>query len=80
VKDSADFISSVLKLSQSGTEKEIQKQLGQTDKSKPVVLICEKGGQSRDLALRLQKKGFINTFFIKGGIMSLIEGKQQSNQ
>ena len=68
-------ISSVLKLSRAGTEQEIQKQLEQTDKSKPVVLICEKGDQSHDLALRLQKKGFINTFFVKGGIVSLIEGK-----
>lgn len=75
VKDSNDFTSSVLKLSKAGTEQEIQKQLEQTDKSKPVVLICEKGDQSRDLALRLQKKGFINTFFVKGGIVSLIEGK-----
>ena len=74
IKDYGDLASSLLiKLSQAGTELEIKEQLRQTDKSKPVVLICEKGDRSRDLALRLQKKGFINTFFIKGGIISLRE-------
>lgn len=75
LEDSGGFTSSVLKLSQAGTEQEIQKQLRRTDKSRPVVLICEEGDQSCDLALRLQKKGFINTFFVKGGIVSLIERK-----
>ena len=75
IKDYGDFASSLLKLSQVGTELEIKEQLRQTDKSKPVVLICEKGDQSRDLVLQLQKKGFINTFFIKGGIVSLVKGE-----
>lgn len=76
VKESGNLAPSVLKLSQAGTELDIKKQLRQMDKSKPVVLICEKGDQSRDLTMQLQKKGFINTFFIKGGIMSLREEKK----
>ncbi len=75
LKDNGGFTSSVLQLSQASTEQEIEKHLRQTDKSKPVVLICEEGDQSCDLALRLQKKGFINTFFVKGGIVSLVERK-----
>ena len=78
VKDGGDFVSSFLKLSQAGTELEIKEELIQMDKSKPVVLICEKGDQSRDLALQLQKEGFINSFFVKGGIISLIESNRIS--
>jgi len=70
-----DFIASVLKLSLPCTKSDIKKQLRQTDKLKPIVLICEKGLLSRDLVRYLQKKGFINAFFIKGGIMSLTERK-----
>ena len=76
VKDCGDFTSSVLKLSKTSTKSEIKKHLKQTDKSKPIILICEKGNQSRALAQHLQKEGFINAFFIKDGIMSLIEEKK----
>ncbi len=71
VKDCGKFASSILKLSQAGTEQEIKEKLKQTDKSKPIVLICERGDQSRDLTQSLQKEGFINVFFVTGGIMSL---------
>ncbi|MDE0518176.1 MAG: rhodanese-like domain-containing protein [Bdellovibrionales bacterium] len=76
VKDYGNFVSSVLKLSQAVTEQDVKKKLENTDKSKPIILICEKGSQSCSLAQHLQKKGFINTFFIKDGIMSLIEEKK----
>ena len=72
VKDCENFASSILKLSQAGTEPEIKEKLKQTDKSTPIVLICERGDQSRDLTQSLQKEGFINVFFVVGGIMSLI--------
>ena len=73
IKDSTDFIFSVLKLSTANTERDIKKKLKKMEKSKPVVLICEKGDRSCELAQFLQKKGFINTFFVKGGIVSLVK-------
>ena len=76
VKDHGNFVSSILKLSQAFTEQNIKKKLESTDKSKPIILICEKGTKSLSLTKHLQKEGFINTFFIKDGIMSLIEEKK----
>ncbi len=61
----------VLKQALRVTEKEITHRLKKADKSKPLVLICEKGDKSRLLSQKLQKAGFINTFFVKGGILSL---------
>ena len=62
---------SILKQALRGTEKEIKERLKKQDKSNPLVLICEKGDKSRVLSEKLQKAGFINTFFVKGGILSL---------
>ena len=73
IKSYEKSVSSILKLSKVCTELEIKEKLKQIDKSKPIVLICEKGDQSRDLSQSLQKEGFINVFFVEGGIMSLIK-------
>ena len=66
-------LSALLKSSQAVTAEDVRVRLKKTDKSKPVVLICEKGDQSRDLVRDLQKKGFINVFFVTGGILSLLK-------
>ena len=66
-----NFVSSILKSSQASTQTDIRNKLEKVDKSKPIILICERGNQSRDLARHLHKEGFINVFFVTGGIMSL---------
>lgn len=69
VKDS--HISSLLQSSQPIDEMVLQEKVKEMDKSKPIVLICETGDQSRKWSDFLRKEGFINAFFIKGGIVAL---------
>ena len=77
-KNEEGFISSIMKVSQSITPLEVKEKLKNTDKAEPIILICETGSQSATLVQRLQKEGFINTFFIKGGIISLMKEGQKS--
>ena len=44
--------------------------LSQEDPSVPIVLICENGAKSCLLSTELQAKGFINVFFLEGGMVS----------
>jgi len=44
---------------------------------KPIVLICEKGNKSHLLARYLKKQGFVNVFFVEGGIRSLLKEEKE---
>lgn len=71
VPSEGNYVSSLLKSSQSADEEVVKQTIKEMDKSKPIVLICERGGQSRKLSIFLQEQGFINAFFVKGGIVTL---------
>ncbi len=47
---------------------EICQKLQKENKACPLVLLCREGKQSQALASYLNQKGFINVFFLKGGI------------
>lgn len=47
------------------------------DLSSPIVLICEKGRRSGQIALRLEKKHYLNVYALKGGVKGLESGNQQ---
>ncbi|MBX3020848.1 MAG: rhodanese-like domain-containing protein [Bdellovibrionales bacterium] len=42
------------------------------DKSAPVVLLCENGKTSRDLAHRLESAGYANVYVVSGGVEGLL--------
>ena len=65
------YASTLLQSSQPINEMVIQEKVKEMDKSKPIVLICENGDQSRKWSDMLRKEGFINVFFVKGGIVAL---------
>lgn len=46
--------------------------LGDQDLKQPIVLICDKGFVSKKIAQELQNKGFINVYFIEGGLKGLL--------
>lgn len=46
--------------------------LKKQDSSHAIVLICERGDISRKMAQNLRDKGFINAYFIKGGLIALL--------
>ena len=48
----------------------VKDRLAKEDRSVPVVLICRNGFQSRRLTEQLREEGFINVFFLDGGIVS----------
>ena len=72
----SDSALELLNLSKLKTKEEIKKFCKKQDKSRPIVLICENGSESKLLAQFLQKEGFINVFFLKEGIISLTEYKK----
>ena len=65
------YASSLLQSSQPIDETIIQEKVKEMDKSKPIILVCENGDQSRKWSDFLRKEGFINAFFVKGGIIDL---------
>ena len=71
ISSESNYASSLLQSSQSADEEIVRQRVKELDKSKPIVLICERGEQSRNLTKSLQKEGFINVFFVTGGIISL---------
>lgn len=71
VKSSEDWIISLFKKAVVNTEKEVQNSVKKIQKLQPIVLLCETGEESSNLAQILHKKGYINTFFVKGGMVSL---------
>lgn len=71
VPSEGGYASSLLRSSQSVEEETLKRKIEGIDKSKPIVLICETGGQSRKWSDFLRKEGFINAFFVKGGIVAL---------
>ena len=50
---------------------EVKKLLATEDKRSPVVLVCEDGTQSGRLAKELSLAGFVNVFFLAGGVQNL---------
>ena len=67
----SSYVSTLLKSSQPINEMVIQEKIKEMDKSKPIVLICENGDKSCKWSDILRKEGFINAFFVKGGIVAL---------
>ena len=65
------YASTLLQSSQPINEMVLQEKVREIDKSKPIILICENGAQSRKWSDFLRKEGFINAFFVKGGIVAL---------
>lgn len=43
------------------------------DLQQPIVLICERGLISKQAFQELRKKGFINVYFVEGGLQKLLE-------
>ena len=41
------------------------------DRSSPIVLICEQGRRSGQVALRLEKKHYLNVHVLRGGVEGL---------
>lgn len=72
VESSSEFMSLVFKLSVINTEAEIKNKINKSEKQNPIILICKNGDKSSEFAQSLYKEGYINTFFLEGGIVSLI--------
>lgn len=54
-------------------EEDLLSDLQSQEPKQPVVLICDKGGLSQKLSKKLRDNGFINVYFVKGGLKSLLE-------
>ena len=50
---------------------EILSHLRAKDLKMPIVLICEKGQVSKDMARKLREKGFVNAYSVEGGFLKL---------
>lgn len=62
---------SVFEKAQKKSLREVKKLLAREDKRSPVVLVCEDGKQSAGLAEELSLAGFVNVFFLSGGVKNL---------
>ena len=60
----------IYQLAEKASQSSVKERLMGEDQSVPVVLICKNGSQSRALAEQLREEGFVNVFFLGGGIMS----------
>lgn len=63
----------LLKKAQRKTEQELLSDLKTEDFKQPLVLICEKGLFSQKLSQKLREKGFLNVYFIEGGMRQLVK-------
>lgn len=45
------------------------------EKTAPVMLVCHDGKESRDLALSLEEQGYVNIFWVRGGLEGLMSEK-----
>lgn len=51
-------------------------QLDDEDLKQPIVLICEKGFISKQVFQVLRAKGFINVYFVEGGLAELLKNNE----
>ena len=56
-------------------EEELFSKLDAQNLEQPLVLVCNQGLISSRMAKKLQDKGFINAYFIQGGVKGLLEDK-----
>jgi len=66
-------ISHLLQSAKSCSRSLVLRNLNSHDPTTPIVVICETGQQSSALVKDLQKQGFINAFFIQGGMKQLLQ-------
>ncbi|MCY4321278.1 MAG: rhodanese-like domain-containing protein [Bdellovibrionaceae bacterium] len=55
------------------TKEDILSDLNQEDVKTPIILICKTGKSSQTFSRQLRDKGFVNVYFIKKGLESLVE-------
>ena len=64
----------LLQKAEKKTEGAILSDLKDQDLQQPLVLICNKGIISRKISQKLRDKGFVNVYFMGGGLKALLEG------
>lgn len=57
-------------------EKELLLDLKSQDLKQPLILICNRGYLSRTVAQKLRDQGFINVYFVEGGLKALLETEE----
>lgn len=45
-----------------------ENEIGKLDKSKPVIVYCQKGGRSAKCAKKMQNAGFVKVYDLEGGL------------
>ena len=65
--------SALFKKAEHKQPEEVLSQTAPKDKSLPIVIVCQDGRKSAQLARALTEKGFLNACFLEGGFKSLRE-------
>ena len=63
----------ILKKAKKTTDQELLLELKNQDLKQPLVLLCEEGERSCFVAKNLRDKGFINVYFVSGGVKALLK-------
>ena len=72
-------IEHLLKKVEKKVEETLLLDLKDQDLKQPIVLICDKGFASRPVAQKLRSRGFINVYFVQGGLKGLLEDEKNIN-
>ncbi len=58
------------------SERALLMELKDQDLKQPLVLICDKGLVSKEMARKLRERGFVNVYFVDGGIQALSKAEE----
>ncbi|MGE4132034.1 MAG: rhodanese-like domain-containing protein [Bdellovibrionales bacterium] len=68
-----DSLDQLLSKANTVQEQEIEAELSKLSaRDFPIVLLCEDGRRSSQLAQQLEKKGYVNVYVVAGGVVGLL--------